>query len=204
MRHGRLVAAVLDRATADAGSRDGRGLRARAGRVMRTVRALPLRRCSRCSPCSPLLALLAPSFFAPRQPARRRDQQRDWSQIIAVGMTMVISDRADGHVGRRARRACARCCRRRWPREGRCRRCWRRPSRRWRADRLALLSGLLVARLRLPSIVVTLALLVILRDGLRWATDGAWVGGPARPIPVVRPGSKRRAGAAHRADAGGH
>src|SRR4030095_11339002 len=28
----------------------------------------------------------------------------------------------------------------------------------------------------LPSIVVTLALLVILRDGLRWATDGAWVG----------------------------
>jgi rhamnose transport system permease protein len=41
---------------------------------------------------------------------------------------------------------------------------------------IGLLSGLLVARLRLPSIVVTLALLVILRDGLRWATDGAWVG----------------------------
>ena len=41
---------------------------------------------------------------------------------------------------------------------------------------IGLASGLLVARLRLPSIVVTLALLVILRDGLRWATDGAWVG----------------------------
>ena len=41
---------------------------------------------------------------------------------------------------------------------------------------IGLASGFLVARLRLPSIVVTLALLVILRDGLRWATDGAWVG----------------------------
>jgi rhamnose transport system permease protein len=41
---------------------------------------------------------------------------------------------------------------------------------------VGLSSGLLVTRLRIPSIVVTLAVLVILRDGLRWATDGAWVG----------------------------
>ena len=53
---------------------------------------------------------------------------------------------------------------------------------------IGLVSGLLVARLRLPSIVVTLALLVILRDGLRWATDGAWVGEAACQLPVVRPG----------------
>ena len=33
----------------------------------------------------------------------------------------------------------------------------------------------LIANLRLPSIVVTLASMVILRDGLRWATEGAWV-----------------------------
>jgi rhamnose transport system permease protein len=40
---------------------------------------------------------------------------------------------------------------------------------------LAMLNGSLVAYLRLPSIVVTLATMVALRDGLRWATGGAWV-----------------------------
>jgi rhamnose transport system permease protein len=37
------------------------------------------------------------------------------------------------------------------------------------------LNGGLVAYLRVPSIVVTLATMVALRDGLRWATQGAWV-----------------------------
>jgi rhamnose transport system permease protein len=37
------------------------------------------------------------------------------------------------------------------------------------------LGGFLVARLRLPSIVVTLALMVAWRDGLRWTTEGAWL-----------------------------
>lgn len=37
------------------------------------------------------------------------------------------------------------------------------------------LNGVLVAYLRLPSIVVTLAAMVALRDGLRWVTQGAWV-----------------------------
>lgn len=36
-------------------------------------------------------------------------------------------------------------------------------------------SGALVAYARLPSIVVTLASMVALRDALRWATQGAWV-----------------------------
>jgi rhamnose transport system permease protein len=36
-------------------------------------------------------------------------------------------------------------------------------------------NGALVAYLRIPSIVVTLATMVALRDGLRWATDGAWI-----------------------------
>ena len=36
-------------------------------------------------------------------------------------------------------------------------------------------SGSLVAYLRLPSIVVTLAMMIALRDGLRWVTQGAWV-----------------------------
>jgi rhamnose transport system permease protein len=40
---------------------------------------------------------------------------------------------------------------------------------------LGALNGGLVAYLRVPSIVVTLAAMVALRDGLRWATQGAWV-----------------------------
>jgi len=37
------------------------------------------------------------------------------------------------------------------------------------------LNGALVAYLGIPSIVVTLATMTALRDGLRWATEGAWV-----------------------------
>ena len=37
------------------------------------------------------------------------------------------------------------------------------------------LNGALVAYVGIPSIVVTLATMVALRDGLRWATEGAWV-----------------------------
>ena len=36
-------------------------------------------------------------------------------------------------------------------------------------------NGALVAYVRIPSIVVTLASMVALRDGLRWRTQGAWV-----------------------------
>ena len=36
-------------------------------------------------------------------------------------------------------------------------------------------NGILVARLRLPSIIVTLAMLVAWRDALRWITGGEWV-----------------------------
>src|SRR5271168_2606764 len=39
------------------------------------------------------------------------------------------------------------------------------------------INGSLVAWLRVPSIVVTLATMIALRDGLRWVTQGAWVGG---------------------------
>jgi len=40
---------------------------------------------------------------------------------------------------------------------------------------IGAVNGLLVAWLRIPSIVVTLAAMVALRDGLRWITEGAWV-----------------------------
>jgi rhamnose transport system permease protein len=42
---------------------------------------------------------------------------------------------------------------------------------------LGALNGVLVAYARLPSIVVTLATMVALRDGLRWWMQGAWVQG---------------------------
>jgi len=40
---------------------------------------------------------------------------------------------------------------------------------------MGAVNGLLVGRLGLPSIIVTLAMLVAWRDALRWATEGAWV-----------------------------
>jgi len=40
---------------------------------------------------------------------------------------------------------------------------------------MGALNGALVAVLGLPSIIVTLAMFVAWRDGLRWATEGAWV-----------------------------
>jgi rhamnose transport system permease protein len=40
---------------------------------------------------------------------------------------------------------------------------------------LGSINGGLVAYLQTPSIVVTLASMIALRDGLRWATEGAWV-----------------------------
>jgi len=40
---------------------------------------------------------------------------------------------------------------------------------------MGAVGGAFIARLRLPSIVVTLALMVAWRDGLRWITEGEWV-----------------------------
>lgn len=42
---------------------------------------------------------------------------------------------------------------------------------------LGLLNGLLVAFAGIPSIVVTLAAMIALRDALRWATQGEWIAG---------------------------
>jgi rhamnose transport system permease protein len=40
---------------------------------------------------------------------------------------------------------------------------------------IGLVNGSLVAFVRIPSIVVTLAMMIALREGLRWATEGAWI-----------------------------
>src|SRR5438067_1358870 len=42
---------------------------------------------------------------------------------------------------------------------------------------LGAMNGALIAQLRLPSIIVTLATLVAWRDGLLWFTQGAWIQG---------------------------
>ncbi|HEY8458785.1 MAG TPA: ABC transporter permease [Blastocatellia bacterium] len=40
---------------------------------------------------------------------------------------------------------------------------------------IGAINGAMVARLNIPSIVATLAAMVVMRDGLRWATEGRWV-----------------------------
>src|SRR5689334_599088 len=40
---------------------------------------------------------------------------------------------------------------------------------------IGAVNGSLVAYGRIPSIVVTLATMIALRDGLRWITQGAWI-----------------------------
>src|SRR5262245_25721050 len=45
---------------------------------------------------------------------------------------------------------------------------------------IGTINGWLVAKLGIPSIVVTLATMVALRDGLRWANEGRWVQGLPR------------------------
>jgi ribose/xylose/arabinose/galactoside ABC-type transport system permease subunit len=40
---------------------------------------------------------------------------------------------------------------------------------------MGAINGVFIGRLRLPSIIVTLAMLVAWRDGLRWITGGEWV-----------------------------
>jgi len=40
---------------------------------------------------------------------------------------------------------------------------------------MGALNGVLIGWLRLPSIIVTLAMLVLWRDALRWITEGAWI-----------------------------
>jgi rhamnose transport system permease protein len=40
---------------------------------------------------------------------------------------------------------------------------------------LGAINGVLVANVRIPAIVVTLATMVALRDALRWVTQGAWI-----------------------------
>jgi rhamnose transport system permease protein len=125
-----------------------------------------------------VLALAAPAFFSP---ANVRDvvMANAAVQIVALGMTLVIlTGEVDVSVGAAfglcavvfgllaqvglpvtAAAIVAIMC----------------------GGLVGLVNGVLIGGLGLPSIVVTLALLAIIRDAQRWATEGAWV----RDLPAT-------------------
>ena len=119
-----------------------------------------------------LVALIAPAFFSP---ANLRDLvlANAAIQIMAVGMTLIVlTGHVDVSVGATftvSAIVCGVLARDGVP----------MPVAALGALAIAgllgLVSGVLVGALGLPSIVVTLAMLVIVRDGLRWITEGAWV-----------------------------
>lgn len=119
-----------------------------------------------------VLALAAPTFFSP-------DNLRDIVmantavQIIALGMTLVVlTGEVDVSVG--ATFAVCAVITGTLAREGA-----GMPLAVLAAicvgAAIGLVNGALVGAMGLPSIVVTLAMLAILRDSLRWITEGAWV-----------------------------
>ena len=119
-----------------------------------------------------VLAFAAPAFFSP---ANLRDviMQNVAVQIVAIGMMLVVlTGQIDVSVGA-SFGVCA-VVAGMLARDG-----VPMPA----ASALAvvvggligLVNGALVGGLGLPSIVVSLAMLVVLRDGLRWATEGAWI-----------------------------
>jgi rhamnose transport system permease protein len=118
------------------------------------------------------MALLAPAFFTA---ANIRDMilANTPVLVIAIGMTLVIlTGEIDISVG--SQFAIASVCAALFAKAG-------LPMIVVAIGAAALgwlmgaLNGVLVAYLRIPSIVVTLATMVILRDSLRWVRGGAWV-----------------------------
>lgn len=121
-----------------------------------------------------LLGLLAPGFF---QPGNLRDilLVNVPVLVISIGVTLVIIARQiDVSVG--AIFACCTVVTGLLARAG-------LPLLVYVGLTLALgatigaINGWLIAYGRIPSIVVTLATMIILRDALKWLTDGAWVQG---------------------------
>ena len=119
-----------------------------------------------------ILAVAAPAFFSP-------DNLRDVLmanaavQIIALGMTLVVlTGEVDVSVG--ATFAVCAVVAGALARDGA-----GMPVAMLAAVAIGglvgLTNGTLVGAMGLPSIVVTLAMLAILRDALRWTTEGAWV-----------------------------
>ena len=119
-----------------------------------------------------VVAIAAPSFFAP---ANLRDLALNNAPVllVAVGMTLVIlAGEIDISVGSQFA-LCAVVA-------GLLAKAGLPvlllvPATMLAGAAMGALNGALVGALGLPSIIVTLAMLVVWRDALRWATDGAWV-----------------------------
>jgi rhamnose transport system permease protein len=125
-----------------------------------------------------VLAIAAPAFFSP-------DNLRDIVmanaavQIIALGMTLVVlTGEVDVSVG--ATFAVCAVVAGTLAREGAGMPMAIAAAIATGAG-IGLINGTLVGAMGLPSIVVTLAMLAILRDALRWTTEGAWV----RDLPAA-------------------
>jgi len=119
-----------------------------------------------------VVAVVAPSFFAPGN-LRDLVVNNAPTLIVAIGITMVIiAGQIDISVG--SQYAVCSVAAGLFAKAG-------VPMFALVIPVLALgaamgaLNGFLIGRLQLPSIIVTLAMLVIWRDGLRWTTEGAWV-----------------------------
>ena len=122
-----------------------------------------------------VLAVIAPAFFEP-QPLLSRLTREAPTLIVACGMALVIIARQiDISVGSLFG-VCGVCAgllaAAGWP-------LWALvPLSISLGGLLGAVNGALVAGLRLPSIVVTLATMVIAREGLRWQRQGAFVNLP--------------------------
>ena len=122
-----------------------------------------------------VLAVIAPAFFEP-QPLLSRLTREAPTLIVACGMALVIIARQiDISVGSLFG-VCGVCAgllaAAGWP-------LWALvPLSIGLGGLLGAVNGALVAGLRLPSIVVTLATMVIAREGLRWQRQGAFVNLP--------------------------
>ena len=145
--------------------------------------------------CSALLGRRGrPAFFRAGQPARSRSS----AQCAGPGRRRRHDPRDPGPPDRHLHRLAVRDLRRRRgpAGQGGAADAARRARARWRPARSSgAINGALVAGLGLPAIVVTLATMVVLREGLRWATEGVWVQDLPARLPVVRPRpGRRRAG----------
>lgn len=118
------------------------------------------------------LAVLAPGFYQ-AQPLLSLATREGPTLVVACGMALVlISRQIDISVGSQFA-VCSVCAgllaAARWPLA------LAAPAAILLGAGLGAFNGALVAGLRLPSIVVTLATMVAWREGLRWLRQGLWV-----------------------------
>jgi rhamnose transport system permease protein len=119
-----------------------------------------------------LIAFIAPSFFSA---ANLRDLALNNAPVllVAVGMTMVILvGEIDISVGSQFA-VCSVAAG--WLAKSGVSMILLLPCVLAFGAAMGAFNGFLIGRARLPSIIVTLAMLTAWRDGLRWITQGAWV-----------------------------